>query len=47
MVIIFLIQYGEVFFTCETELVLFLAVLEYKYLAWVYGVDRKICDEGH
>ena len=20
---------------------------EYKYLSWVYGVDRKICHEGH
>ena len=19
----------------------------YKYLSWVYGVDRKICHEGH
>ena len=28
--------------TYETEFVLFLAVLEYKYLSWVYGVDRKI-----
>ena len=36
-----------VFFTYETELILFLAVLEYKYLSWVYGVDRKICHEGH
>ena len=31
----------------EVEFVLFLAVLEYKYLSWVYGVDRKICHEGH
>ena len=23
------------------------AVIEYKYLSWVYGVDRKICHEGH
>ena len=22
-------------------------LLEYKYLSWVYGVDRKICHEGH
>ena len=22
-------------------------MLEYKYLSWVYGVDRKICHEGH
>ena len=22
-------------------------VVEYKYLSWVYGVDRKICHEGH
>ena len=20
---------------------------DYKYLSWVYGVDRKICHEGH
>ena len=33
--------------TYEKEFVLFLAVLEYKYPSWVYGVDRKICHEGH
>ena len=22
-------------------------IAEYKYLSWVYGVDRKICHEGH
>ena len=35
------------FFLNEKEIVLFLAVLEYKYLSWMYGVDRKICHEGH
>ena len=35
------------FLTYETEFVLFLAVLANKYLSWVYGVDRKICHEGH
>ena len=20
---------------------------DYKYLSWMYGVDRKICHEGH
>ena len=22
-------------------------MLDYKYLSWMYGVDRKICHEGH
>ena len=22
-------------------------VADYKYLPWLYGVDRKICHEGH
>ena len=39
--------FSSIFLTYETEFVLFLAVLEYKYLLWVYGVDRKICHEGH
>ena len=30
----------------ETRMVSTL-VVEYKYLSWVYGVDRKICHEGH
>ena len=24
-----------------------LRMKDYKYLSWVYGVDRKICHEGH
>ena len=24
-----------------------MGILEYKYLSWMYGVDRKICHEGH
>ena len=35
------------FLTHETEFILFLVVMEYKYLSYVYGVDRKICHEGH
>ena len=33
--------------SCLLDRVLLLAVLEYKYLSCVYGVDRKICHEGH
>ena len=32
------------FLTYETEFVLFLAVLENKYLSWMYG---KLCHQGH
>ena len=33
---------SRLYFICSI-----LAVLEYKYLSWVYGVDRKICQEGY
>ena len=26
---------------------LFIKMEDYKYLSWMYGVDRKICHEGH
>ena len=35
-------------FLCELRTYLIYVKLgEYKYLSWVYGVDRKICHEGH
>ena len=40
-------------FVCEIRFYRFLVILffssmlYYEYLSWVYGVDRKICHEGH
>ena len=32
---------------CLLPLVHATCLRDYKYLSWVYGVDRKICHEGH
>ena len=34
-------------FLSQTRYRLRYTTKEYKYLSWVYGVDRKICHEGH
>ena len=36
-------QFGDKFSVVSASAIM----IDNKYLSWVYGVDRKICHEGH